>query len=145
MFELDSRKTIQVIESDFYSLLVLDDLSGEYRQTFAVKLDVFMDSTTKHSKNSISSTSNSNNGYERSSSTSCHDSYVYTGPLTSQYHEMQSKQFDGSSSSSSPSTNNPSLSSSPSTEIVSSSANHYQFKVMLLGDSGVGKFVLYSR
>ena len=99
---------------------------------------------------------------DRSSTITYGDGYVYTGPLSAQQYEIQSKtsndtskqttpQSDGQhlTSSSSPSITNLSLSSSPSTEIVCSNntntntANQYQFKVMLLGDSGVGKFTFF--
>jgi hypothetical protein len=92
---------------------------------------------------------------ERSTMNTYGDGNVYTGPVSNQQYENQSKYIyeiskqaiphsDGlnSGSLSSPSTNNPSLSPSPSTEIVSNS-NQHQFKVMLLGDSGVGKFRLF--
>lgn len=88
---------------------------------------------------------------ERSSAVSYGDGYVYTGPSTVQYHESQSKYTSEVSKHatrnddeqnppvfSSPSTSNLSLSSSPSSEVVSTTIQ-YQFKVMLLGDSGVGK------
>jgi len=96
------------------------------------------------------------NNNERSSTTTYGEGYVYTGPLTAQYYEIQSKAISeittqetdeqniASSSSSSPSINNLSLSTSPSTEVLSiRTSNQYQFKVMLLGDSGVGKFKIF--
>ncbi|CAF0851479.1 unnamed protein product [Adineta ricciae] len=99
---------------------------------------------------------------ERSSTTTYGEGCVYTGPLPAQYHETQAKsiqelsknassQADSqqSSTSQSSSTNNLSLSTSPSTEVVSGNStinnNQYQFKVMLLGDSGVGKTCLLVR
>ena len=88
---------------------------------------------------------------DRLPATTYGDGYVYTGPLTPQQYgilakasneAMKQSNQDGQSMnpSSSASITNLSLSSSPSTEIVNSnSVNQYQFKVMLLGDSGVGK------
>jgi len=112
-----------------------------------------MDQFNTYSKSSNMPSFTTINNNERSSAT-YGDGYVYTGPLSAQQYELQSKSIseipkqatsynDGQnfgSSSSSPTTTNPSLSSSPSTEIVTTSSNQYQFKVMLLGDSGVGKF-----
>ena len=118
-----------------------------------------MDPLSTYAKSSNSSPTTSTHSRERSSTTSYGDSYVYTGPLTPQYYEIQAKlanegpkpglaQTDGSnaaaSSSSSSSTNDPSLTSSPSIEVVPATTQ-YQFKVMLLGDSGVGKNVLSRR
>ncbi|CAF0910804.1 unnamed protein product [Adineta steineri] len=100
---------------------------------------------------------------ERSSATTYGEGYVYTGPLTAQQYEAQTRSTlemsksigqqggDGqnlASTSSSSSINNISLSSSPSIEIVNTTnnnTNQYQFKVMLLGDSGVGKTCLLVR
>lgn len=88
---------------------------------------------------------------EHPSPTTYGDGYVYTGPLTPHQYGILAKASNeamkqsnqdgqGMNPSSSTSITNLSLSSSPSTEIVNStSVNQYQFKVMLLGDSGVGK------
>jgi hypothetical protein len=115
-----------------------------------------MDHHNTYSKSLNTSSSTPINNTERSSTVTYGDGYVYTGPLIAQHYEIQARssteiskhttpQGDGQNldSSNSPSTANLSLSTSPSTEIVSSnSSNQYQFKVMLLGDSGVGKFRL---
>ncbi|CAF3475708.1 unnamed protein product [Rotaria sp. Silwood1] len=116
-----------------------------------------MDQFNTYSKSSNSSSFTSIKPNERSSTITYGDGYVYTGPLTAQYYELQSKYISESpkrttpcddeqniASSSSPSTNNLSLSSSPSTDIMNNSTQ-YQFKVMLLGDSGVGKTCLLVR
>ena len=95
--------------------------------------------------------SKSSNSSERSVTNTYGDGYVYTGPLSAQYYEVQPKSINEltknggqsfGSTSSLTGTNNPSLSTSPSTEVVSNT-NQHQFKVMLLGDSGVGEFRLF--
>jgi hypothetical protein len=106
-----------------------------------------MDHYTTHSKSSnLSSFTPVNHINERSSTVTYGDGYVYTGPLNPTQYDIPTKNStlnnDGQNlnSSSSASITNLSLSTSPSTEVVSSSTiNQYQFKVMLLGDSGVGK------
>jgi hypothetical protein len=116
-----------------------------------------MDHNNTYSKSSNITSFTSINNTERASTITYGDGYVYTGPLIAQHYEISSKSTseiskqtttpdDGQNlnSSLSPSITNLSLSTSPSTEIVNSNnANQYQFKVMLLGDSGVGKFRLY--
>ena len=114
-----------------------------------------MDHSSTHSKSTAFSSFTPICTNERSSTTTYGEGYVYTGPLPAQYHETQAKsiqelsknaysQADSqqSSTSQSSSTNNLSLSTSPSMEVVSGNStinnNQYQFKVMLLGDSGVG-------
>ena len=112
-----------------------------------------MDSYSLPSKPAHMASSTSVNSDEAHSSTTTYGSgHVYTGPLTRQYYENHGKPpnelprtistpVDGptvGSSTPSSSTHDASLSSSPSMEIISNS-NQYQFKVMLLGDSGVGK------
>ncbi|CAM2702857.1 unnamed protein product [Rotaria socialis] len=94
---------------------------------------------------------------DRSSTVTYGDGCVYTGPLTAQYYVVQPKSISemskcttshddeqNNASLSSPSINNLSLTSSPSIETTNSSSD-YQFKVMLLGDSGVGKTCLLVR
>jgi hypothetical protein len=116
-----------------------------------------MDHNNTYSKSSNITSFTSINNTERASTITYGDGYVYTGPLIAQHYEISSKSTseiskqtttpdDGQNlnSSLSPSITNLSLSTSPSTEIVNSNnANQYQFKVMLLGDSGVGKFRLF--
>jgi hypothetical protein len=116
-----------------------------------------MDHYNTYSKSSNISSFSPNNTNDRSSTITYGDGYVYTGPLTSQHCEIHPKSTnevskqtttptgDGQNlNSSTHSINNLSLSISPSTEVVgSNSSNQYQFKVMLLGDSGVGKFRLF--
>lgn len=98
---------------------------------------------------------------DRSSIVTYGEGYVYTGPLSPQQYEISSRSVNETSkqqqqqtqnestnqnSSTTPSTANISLASSPSVEMISTnSANQYQFKVMLLGDSGVGKTCLLVR
>jgi hypothetical protein len=116
-----------------------------------------MDHNNTYSKSSNFTSFTPINNIERSSTITYGDGYVYTGPLIAQQYEISSKSTseiskqttppgDGQNlnSSSSPSITNLSLSTSPSTEVVNSNnnTNQYQFKVMLLGDSGVGKFRL---
>lgn len=111
-----------------------------------------MENSQTYSKSfNIPSFTSINTISDQPSMTSYGDGYVYTGPLTPQQYgilakasneAMKQPNQDGPSMnpSSSASITNLSLSSSPSTEIVNSnSVNQYQFKVMLLGDSGVGK------
>lgn len=54
------------------------------------------------------------------------EGYVYMGPLTPQHYEIPSKCIEKIKPE------------------VQNSNNDYQFKVMLLGDSGVGKLYFYS-
>jgi len=113
-----------------------------------------MDHNSTYSKSSnISSFTPINQINERLSTVTYGDGHVYTGPLIPQQYDIPSKSSNETSrqstfyndgqnlnSSSSASITNLSLSTSPSTEVVNSNnANQYQFKVMLLGDSGVGK------
>jgi hypothetical protein len=127
--------------------VIIDRLTGENIR------DAFMDQFSLPSKSAHMASSTSVNSNEQHSSTTTYgDGYVYTGPLTTQYYEIQGKSInelprtistpvDGptvGSSTPSSSTHDASLSSSPSMEIIANS-NQYQFKVMLLGDSGVGK------
>jgi hypothetical protein len=114
---------------------------------------------SKQTRSSTVSTPFSSNADDQSSSISVHedDGNVYTGPSTVQHNATQTKsvgdlsrlvstQTNGSTSgmSTAAPTAVSSLSSSstslPSTDIVSTH-NQHQFKVMLLGDSGVGKSV----
>ncbi|UJR30877.1 hypothetical protein I4U23_018389 [Adineta vaga] len=124
-----------------------------------------MDHLNTYSKSTPCSSFTPIHNNERSSTTTYGEGYVYTGPLTAQYYETQAKSMNElsrqapyqvesqhyTSTSPSPSTNNLSLSTSPSTEVMSSNNsssnnnNQYQFKVMLLGDSGVGKTCLLVR
>jgi hypothetical protein len=53
------------------------------------------------------------------------EGYVYMGPLTPQRYEISSK----------------CVNKMKQKVITSNNDNQYQFKVMLLGDSGVGKFL----
>lgn len=112
-----------------------------------------MDQYNIYSKSSnISSFTPLNSINERASTVTYGEGYVYTGPLAAQHYEIQSKPLNELTKQTSPSSDsqnlnsssnsitNLSLSTSPSTEVVNSNtANQYQFKVMLLGDSGVGK------
>ncbi|CAF4156315.1 unnamed protein product [Rotaria sordida] len=110
-----------------------------------------MDQFNTYSKSPISSSFTPIRTTERSSMATYGDGYVYTGPLTAQYYELQPKPInevpkravsyddEQNFASLSPSINNLSLSSSPSTDVMNNSTQ-YQFKVMLLGDSGVGTF-----
>ncbi len=116
-----------------------------------------MDHSNTYSKLSNTSSLTPINNNERASTVTYGEGYVYTGPLTSQNYEIQSKstsetskhpisQSDGQDLNfpSSPSITNLSLSSSPSTEVVHrNTTDQYQFKVMLLGDSGVGKLWVF--
>ncbi|CAF1193073.1 unnamed protein product [Rotaria sordida] len=115
-----------------------------------------MDQFNTYSKSPISSSFTPIRTTERSSMATYGDGYVYTGPLTAQYYELQPKPInevpkravsyddEQNFASLSPSINNLSLSSSPSTDVMNNSTQ-YQFKVMLLGDSGVGKTCLLVR
>jgi hypothetical protein len=101
---------------------------------------------TQSKPSNITSFTPVNNINDRTSTVTYGDGYVYTGPLQPSPFDVPNKhttycnEGQNLKSSSSASITNLSLSTSPSTEVVSSSnVNQYQFKVMLLGDSGVGK------
>jgi polynucleotide 5'-kinase involved in rRNA processing len=87
---------------------------------------------------------------KRSSNTICGEGYVYMGPLTTEQYEISSECVNGTGKKplkatfSSSSTDSQTLSSASLTEVPKTNQNRYRFKVMLLGDSGVGKslFVL---
>lgn len=116
-----------------------------------------MDHFNAYAKSSTFASLTPSPNHERPSAATYGDGCVYTGPLTTQYYAAQSKSSTDLSKhstnhadnqqhgarSASPTMNNLPLSTSPSTEVVSSAGNNtsnqYQFKVMLLGDSGVGK------
>ena len=67
------------------------------------------------------------NSDEQSPTTICGQGYVYTGPLSSQCYQLPSKCVEEVK----PGTTN------------NATNNQYQFKVMLLGDSGVGTLKLF--
>lgn len=115
-----------------------------------------MDHYNTYSKSSNSPSFTPINNERSITATTYGDGYVYTGPLSGQHSEVQSKSSNDSSKQTTPpdegqnlnlslhSIANLSLSTSPSTEVVNSNTtNQYQFKVMLLGDSGVGKVKLF--
>ncbi|CAF1226058.1 unnamed protein product [Adineta steineri] len=71
---------------------------------------------------------------EQSPTTICGQGYVYMGPLTSKHYKIPSECV-----------NNIKQQTIVSTETTTTNNNQYQFKVMLLGDSGVGKTCLLLR
>jgi len=91
----------------------------------------------------INSTSLAQVNTDRSSIVTYGEGYVYTGPLTPLQYDLPSRpETFNQNSSTTPSTANLSLASSPSAEMIAPNpTNQYQFKVMLLGDSGVGKLI----
>lgn len=116
-----------------------------------------MDHFNAHSKPSNFSAFTPLKQYDRSCVVTYGDGQVYTGPLTAQNYEYQQKSINETGKCSTPqddernhvpsslssSINSISLTSSPSTDTMNVST-HYQFKVMLLGDSGVGKTKIFS-
>jgi hypothetical protein len=62
---------------------------------------------------------------EQSSNIISGEGYIYTGPLTAQHYEIPSKYIN----------------EIKQEDMISNNDNQYHFKVMLLGDSGVGEFL----